>query len=84
MGFHKGFFIVIALVILIGLSFRVAMVSKALTNNEHSYEITVPTYNGNSDVYFTTQYKESGNCITFKDEFGIEQKVCGNYQVKKW
>lgn len=83
-GFHKIFFVIIAVIILLGIGTRFAMMASAWKRGGATYEITVPTYNGHSDVYYTSQYRESGNCIVFKDEFNIEQKVCGNYQVRKW
>lgn len=83
-GFHKIFFVIIAVIILLVIGIRFAMMARAWKRGGVTYEITVSTYNGHSDVYYTSQYRESGNCIVFKDEFNIEKKVCGNYQVRKW
>ena len=81
---QKAFFIIIAVIILLAVGLRVALVSGALTENGHSYEITVLNTNGVTTTYFTRDYSEEDKCITFKDEFGVEQKICGQYQITKW
>lgn len=81
---HKAFFIIIAAIILLAVGLRVALVTGALNGTGHSYEITVLNANGVTQTYFTRDYSEEDKCITFKDEFGVEQKVCGQYQITKW
>jgi len=49
------------------------------------FEITVPTYgNSTPDTYYATSVREENGCVTFKDTWGFEHKVCGAYQIQKW
>lgn len=54
------------------------------SNNGTMYEITVPMYNGTSQSHLTKKYKEHNGCITFVDEFGFKQTICGNYNITQW
>lgn len=75
----------IVIIAIIGILFiifaRVFVMSKGGGNMT---EITVPNYNGQSDVYYTDKYIEKDGCIQFKDGLGIDHKVCGNYSIHKW
>ena len=54
------------------------------TNTGSLYEITVPMYNGTSQTHLTKKYKEHNGCVTFVDEFGFKQSICGNYNITQW
>lgn len=84
MKFQKTFFVIIVVIILLTIATRFVFISGVLRDSDMRYRVTVPVYNGIPDTYYTGKYTESGNCITFKDEFGIERKVCGNYTVSGW
>lgn len=74
------FLIVMALIIFSTFLINISV----FTKTKHPIQITVNTGYNHQDCYFVTEYKEDNGCISFKDAFGTERKICGSYQIKKW
>lgn len=64
--------------------FRGYLVYQNMENNVKTYVITVPNYDGSVESYMTTSYVVEDECISFKDEFGFNQKVCNNFNITEW
>lgn len=72
-------FVIIAMVVIF-----ISRVTMIANGGGKFVQITVPNYSGVSEVYVASEYLEKDGCITFKDGFGTQHKVCGAYQISKW
>ena len=52
-------------------------------NNKPIYEITV-NRGDSRESYLTSDYTVQGECIKFKDEFGIRKTICGHYTISEY
>jgi hypothetical protein len=49
----------------------------------HQEKIHYQIISPDGNYHLTTEINEENGCITFIDEIGIENKICGSYRVKK-
>jgi hypothetical protein len=85
MSKFKFFFIGFIILAVFVLVIRVFFITRVYSDGSGKLvEIRIPSYNGNYDSYFSNSYNESNGCVKFKDGFGIEHSVCGNYQILKY
>lgn len=80
-GIVKLVIVIMALIVVGIFVYHVTMIANSGGN---FVQITIPNYGGVSEVYVASEYLEKDGCITFKDSFGIQHKVCGAYQISKW
>ena len=79
--FFIGFVIVLGIGSII---FRGVLVSRNFKEGIPTYEIRVPSYDGEYNSYITTNYREVNGCVEFKDEFGFDQRICDKYTITTW
>jgi len=64
-----------------------AFISYASLLSKYKYIIQEPAvsydYNRNTapQSHFCNEYKEENGCISFTDELGMGQKICGQYKI---
>lgn len=84
-GLIKVMFVIIIVGVIGTMLFRGNRMYQNSVNGKPTYEITVPTFDGRHETYLTNEYSYDENkCIVFKDEFGIEQHICGQHSISKW
>lgn len=81
--FVKLMFAFVFVIILGSIVFRAYMVIDSKNNNKSIYEITV-NRGESSESYLTSDYTVQGECIKFKDEFGIRKTICGHYTISEY
>lgn len=74
---------VIFLFVFVIIGYRMYMVSRVSING-HYYEITIPGNRTQNTNFFTNTYVEKNGCITFKDEYNREHRICGSYNIEKY
>lgn len=83
-GFRAIWGVFILLVVLV-IGARAYFFAGAKEDGHHVYSITVHNFSGDQ-TYMTSDYKKDSatGCLTFKDEFGLKNTVCGNYSITEW
>lgn len=66
------------------IGFRAYLVYQNMKINKKTYEISVPRYNGTTEIFLTNSYVEKDGCVMFTDEFGFNKKICNNYNITEW
>lgn len=85
MGLHKGIFIAVFVIILIGIGGRIFLITDAHKKGENLYEIEIIRYGRSSESHFAKSYKfDENHCVTFIDEFGLEKTICGEVNITKY
>ena len=78
-------FVIVAIGIIGSIIFRGSIVYKNFNSGKPTYEITVPAFDGTHQTYITSEYYYDENkCLVFKDEYNIEQHICGQHSISKW
>lgn len=85
MGYIKGYFVFVLLLIIAIFGFRIYLVVDAKKTDKPIYEIEVNNFN-NYEVYLTKSFTkdEKTGCISFRDEFGVKHIVCNNYTITQY
>jgi hypothetical protein len=80
---HKMIFLTVFLLIIGGIAFQAYIFISMRNSNKHLYTIEVNDVNGYT-TYFTNSYVDNGQCVSFKDEFGVKRNVCGHYTISEY
>lgn len=80
---HKLVFVTILVIIIGGIAFQAYVFISMKSAGKHLYTIKVNDVNG-VITYFTDSYVDNGQCISFKDEFGVKRNVCGHYTISEY
>lgn len=83
-GFSKIWVVFIILIVLV-IGVRGYFFAGAKSGGHHIYYITVHNFSGDQ-TYMATEYAvdSASGCLKFKDEFGLNNTVCGNYSITEW
>jgi hypothetical protein len=80
---HKIFFVTIFILVIGGIAFQAYLFVSMRNSNKHFYTIEVNNVNGIT-TYLTDSYVDNGQCVIFKDEFGVKRNVCGHYTISEY
>lgn len=84
-GAFKIIFVIVIIAIIGSMVFRGSIMYRNHQSGKPTYEITVPAFDGTHQTYITSEYYYDENkCLVFKDEFNIEQHICGQHSITKW
>lgn len=63
----------------------IAIIGQGVLLQKGYTQVSMPDYSGDGgQTWMTKEYSEHEGCIDFKDNFGMQHHLCGNYQLTKF